>query len=134
MLPGVFFVAQDGRRIYFNGSDTPQVWDNSGPWRLIHVRGLPCGESAGHDLDIDMRRCRRCGLSFQALGEALRRAWAWDTQRPDADLPVSDHGLAGAIPLPEPTWVPATDEQITDVEWATQNRKINDLLACRRGT
>ena len=45
------------------------------------------------------------------------------------DLPVSDHGLVGAIPLPEPSWNPWMP--LPDAEWSQQNRKINDLLAGR---
>ena len=49
---------------------------------------------------------------------------------PREDLPVSDHGLVGAIPLPASTWNP-WDDPLSDADWAAQNRTINDLLAGR---
>ena len=45
------------------------------------------------------------------------------------DLPVSDRGIDGARPLPEPSWNPWMP--LPDAEWSQQNRKINDLLAGR---
>ena len=43
------------------------------------------------------------------------------------DVPPSDHGIEGVIPLPPPEWDPSSDI-LTDADWADQNRKINNLL------
>ena len=48
-----------------------------------------------------------------------------------ADVPVSDHGINGAIPLGRVEWTIPSDLHISDAEWSTQNRGINDLLAGR---
>ena len=44
------------------------------------------------------------------------------------ELPPSDAGLEGAIPLSPDSWHP---EPISDEAWAEQNRKANDLLMGR---
>lgn len=65
----------------------------------------------------------------------LARPWAADlaASYPDAmvaDVPVSDHGIDGAIPLePGETWWPAAP--VSDADWTTQNRRINNLLEGR---
>ena len=51
----------------------------------------------------------------------------------EEDLPVSDHGVEGAIPLPvadAAAWG-LLSMAPSDAEWAEQNRRINDLLAGR---
>jgi len=77
--------------------------------------GASCLVPGGCDLDLNALECRRCFRSFEALDVA-------------AVVPVSDHGVIGAIPLgPEnPLWAP-----LDDADWSAQNRKINDLLAGR---
>jgi hypothetical protein len=59
-------------------------------------------------------------------GDAPENAFGWDIRDGTDALPVSDHGLHGAIPLPLPEWYP--DPVCSDVEWAAQNRRINNLL------
>ena len=82
-----------------------------------------CRATGGHDLDINAARCRRCFLAFRTLDLIADRVGL-----PAAEVPVSDHGLIGALPL-EPTQQPW--ESLDDADWAAQNRKINDLLAGR---
>ena len=41
-------------------------------------------------------------------------------------LPPADPGYPGVIPLPPDTW--AIPGDVSDADWAVQNRKINDLL------
>ena len=45
------------------------------------------------------------------------------------DVPVSDHGIDGAKPLGpmEASW----GYLVSDTEWSTQNRRINDVIAGR---
>lgn len=70
----------------------------------------------------------------RVLGQAAAFLYSLDVQcsaQPlRGSLPVSDHGIDGAVPLPPPTWDPWTDP-LSGSEWAEQNRKINDLLAGR---
>ena len=46
------------------------------------------------------------------------------------DVPVSDRGIDGARPLGPPEWdLPGL--LVSDLEWTTQNRRINDVIAGR---
>ena len=56
----------------------------------------------------------------------VEEAVADDRQHAAAELPVSDPGYPGAIPLPALS--PAPGDIISDAEWAAQNRNINNLL------
>lgn len=81
-----------------------------------------------HEPDLDLRLCRRCGLTFEALE---RRA----DQRPcrsATNLSPSDLGLDGAIPLEPATWSIPSDHLLSDADWSAQNRKINALVSGRR--
>ena len=51
-----------------------------------------------------------------------------DADRDPEDLAPSDTGLEGAIPLPPAAWVPDPEPPL---DWAPQNRRINDLLMGR---
>lgn len=52
----------------------------------------------------------------------------------DWDLPVSDHGIEGATPLGPAEWTIPDDARVSDAEWSTQNRRVNDVLAGRPST
>lgn len=47
------------------------------------------------------------------------------------ELPPSDSGIDGAIPLPPDSWAPMRDSAISDTEWSQQNARINELLMGR---
>mgnify|MGYP001602384175 FL=1 len=82
--------------------------------------------------------CRCGGYGLEERENAVRVHWlgirimgtlcSRDADRDPEDLAPSDTGLEGAIPLPPAAWVPDPEPPL---DWATQNRRINDLLMGR---
>jgi len=113
-----FFLDGDGRLFVANATAPPQTWDN--------VAML-----------LTQAAVERAAESFAR--QTFYASFLWPTFQPPTsvppaeDLPPSDHGLDGAIPLPEPTWSPQSDDALPEGAWSEQNRRINDLLNGRAG-
>ena len=103
---------------YANGAAPPQSWDN--------LAAAPLSREYLADAIAEQRRRAQGPPERLPIGDPRLE---WMRVAPP-DLPVSDHGLDGALPLPASTWNPGADP-LSDTEWAAQNRKINDFLAGR---
>ena len=86
-----------------------------------------------HDPDLDLRMCRRCGLTFEALEEDGRRPTPCRGCIAELERSIlpSDLGFAAALPLEPATWTIPRDDLLSDADWSGQNRKINALLSGR---
>ena len=110
-------VCRCGRRV------NVQRWFGLWPAKDVLPLGVGSGAKVGRiSPDAASGTTRAAGAERQAaLGSGAGAI-------PQEELPPSDHGLDGAIPLGEPGGGPGGDDGSPNLDWAEQNRNICDAL------
>lgn len=110
-------VCRCGRRV------NVQRWFGLWPAKDVLPLGVGSGAKVGRiSPDAASGTTRAAGAERQAaLGSGAGAI-------PQEELPPSDHGLEGAIPLGEPGGGPGGDDGSPNLDWAEQNRNICDAL------
>ena len=112
--------------------DRPTAWEivDAGTFRdsvpVVRTPGAPARpEPTDYWIEAELR-----GGSIPSSASPVWGDPALPPEQAEEDLPVSDHGVEGAVPLPPlGTEARALDGEVSDAHWAQQNRRINDLLA-----